>query len=156
MHRPTKELLEEFLRTEGDGEDAAVLRAHLAGCDECRRAVTDMEDQARMLRLLRAPEEVQPGAGFYAGVMERIESRRRASSLYAFLDPGFARRLIYSSLAAVFVLGALLVYWESQPAWDDPSLVTLIASETPADEMVGSNPARDRQTMLLTLASYQE
>jgi hypothetical protein len=128
----------------------------MAECGACRREVADMQDQARVLRGLRAPEEIDPAPGFYARVIEKIVARKRASFLYAFLDPALTRRLIYASLTAVVLLGSLLVYWEGLPALDDSSLMAIIAAETPAGEMVGADPAHDRQTMLLTLASYQE
>ena len=156
MHELVRERLEEFLQATGEREGLTALRAHIMSCESCRREVADMGTQARMLQLLRSPAEIETDAGFYAQVMERIESRRSASALYAFMDPAFARRLMFASLTALLVVGSYLVYAERAPLMGESSPVAIIATQTPEQDLVGANPARDRETMLLTLASYQE
>ena len=112
MHALIKERLEEYLRGTGEQADLAAFRAHLASCGDCSAEVEGMQRQVRLLQLLRLPEETEPGAGFYARVMETIDAQRRASPLYAFLDLHLAHRLILASMTAVIVLGSYLVYTE--------------------------------------------
>jgi hypothetical protein len=105
--------------------------------------------------MLAAPEEIEPRAGFYARAMEAIEARRRASVWCAFADPDFGRRLSFASLAIVLVLGSYMVFTEQGPRFEVPSPVTFMAPE-PAGHYVGADPQRDRELVLVSLASYQE
>jgi predicted anti-sigma-YlaC factor YlaD len=156
MHRLIKERLEEYLRGTGEEADLAAFRAHLASCGDCSGEIGGMRSQARLLQLLRLPEEVEPGAGFYARVMERIDAQRSASPFYAFLDLHLAHRLIFASLTAVIVLGSYLVYTERAQSFGGFGLVSALASQTPERDLVGAHPAQDRETVLLALASYKE
>jgi hypothetical protein len=134
----------------------AAFRAHLASCGECSGEIEGMQSQVRLLQLLRWSEEVDPGAGFYARVLERIDAQRSASPLYAFLDLHLAHRLMYASLTAVIVLGSYLVYTERSPSFGDLGPVAILASQTPARDQVGADPVQDRETVLVALASYKE
>ena len=156
MHALIKERLEEYLRGTGEQADLAAFRAHLASCEDCSEEVEGMQSQARLLQLLRSPEEVEPGAGFYARVMERIDAQRRASPLYAFLDLHLAHRLIFASLTAVIVLGSYLVYTERAPSFGESGPVAVLASQTAERDLVGAHQAQDRETVLVALASYEE
>ena len=156
MHKETKERLEELLRGSGAREDLAKCSEHVVSCESCGKEVAEMEAQARMLQLLRSPEDLEPSAGFYARVIERVEARRSATPLYAFVDAAFARRLIFAALTAVIVLGSYLVYSERAPAFSSTGPIAILATQTPEQDVLGANPARDRETLLLTLASYQE
>jgi predicted anti-sigma-YlaC factor YlaD len=155
MHRPIKERLEEYLREAGELRDPEEFSSHMQSCAHCRQEVEGMAEQARLLRILEAPEEIEPAPGFYARVMEALEARRRAPLWYAFVDPAFARRLIYASLATVVILGSYLVYSEQGPGLDASSPMSFMAVES-ADRQVGTDPQRDREVVLLSLASYQE
>jgi hypothetical protein len=155
MHKPIKERLEEYMRGAVERGRLAEFRAHMGTCDSCRADVEAMEAQAHALRVLGAAEEIEPSAGFYALVMESIEARRSASIRYAILDPALGRRLIYASLLTVIVLGSYLVYMEQGPDFEASSPVTIMAAE-PDHGRLGADPQRDRETVLLTLTSYQE
>lgn len=156
MHALIKERLEEYLRGAGEQADLAAFRAHLASCRDCSEEIEGMQSQVRLLLLLRLPEDAEPGAGFYARVMDRIDSERRASPLYAFLDLQIAHRLIFASMTVVIVLGSYLVYTEQSPSFGESGPVAVLASQTAERELVGAHQAQDRETVLVALASYKE
>ena len=156
MHRLIKERLEEHLRGTGGAADMAAFRAHLASCGECSGEIEGMQSQVRLLQLLRWSEEVDPGAGFYARVLERIDAQRSASPFYAFLDLRLAHRLMFASVTAVIVLGSYLVYTERVPSFGESGPVAILASPTADRNLVGAHPAQDRETVLVALASYKE
>ncbi len=156
MHRLISERLEELL---GDAPVSGLSReveAHLATCGECREQLEDFRLQARLLKMLRADEDLAPAPGFYFRVMERIQARRNASVWNALMDPGFSWRLAFGSLAALFVLGAFLVLHESSsPAAFTTPPEALIAVDDRSPEL-GVDLQRDRDTVLVTLATYRE
>ena len=156
MHKPIKERLEEYLRGAGEQGHLVEFRAHLGGCENCREEVGAMEAQARLLRVLSEAEEVEPAAGFYARVMEIIEARRVASLGDLFLEPAFERRLIFASLTAVILLGSYLFYTERVSSFEAASPVRIMAVEPLDQGKFGADPQRDREAVLLSLASYQE
>src|SRR3954468_21573871 len=65
-------------------------------------------DLDRLLAELKAPEDVGPAPGFYARVMDRIESQRSNSIWSVFLEPIFGRRLALVSGLLMLLLGAAL------------------------------------------------
>jgi anti-sigma factor RsiW len=156
MHKSVRERLEEYLRGAGEEGRLAEFRAHMGSCEECREEVGAMEANAHLLRVLRADEEIEPRPGFYAYVMEQIDARRDATIRHALLDPAFGRRLIFASLATVVVLGSYLFYVEQGPVFEASSPVTIMAAEPPDHTQLGADPQRDREEVLLTLASYEE
>ena len=115
-----------------------------------------MADQARMLRLLGTDEEIEPLPGFYARVLETLEARRSVGTWAMFADTGFARRLTYAALTLVIILGSYLVYLERGPQHDASRPVHLMAAEPLGQTHVGADPQRDRELVLVSLASYQE
>ncbi len=155
MHGPIRDRLEEFL---DDGEHSGLreFRDHMAGCESCRREVDELAAQGRLLRALRAPRDLEPSPGFYAAVLQSIEKRRRQSAVYAFLDPGLGLRLMLASLAAIVVLGAYVLFSQPEPSFGSSNPVTILAAGAPDYGHFGASPQQDRETMLLTLASYQE
>lgn len=156
MHDVVKKQLEELLEGQANRAPLEQVRRHLEACEPCRREVELMRWQARLLQGLRAPEQSVPQPGFYARVMARVESQRNSSVLAAFLDPGFARRLVFASLAAAIGFGSYLIYAERQPQYPMVGPVRLIAGQVSPSEQLGADPHRDREVMLLAVASYQE
>ena len=73
-----------------------------------------------------------------------------------FADPGFARRLTYAALTLVIILGSYLVYLEQGPQHDVSGPMHLMAAEPLGQTHVGADPQRDRELVLVSLASYQE
>ncbi len=114
MHDVIRTDLENFLSDRLAPERMAAFREHIAECASCREMVTSFEQQSTLIRSLRvSEEEVAPAAGFYARVMERIEAQRPISLWSVFLQPLFARRVMYASLALFLALGSS-VLWSSE------------------------------------------
>lgn len=150
MHGPIKEGLEDFLK----GCGGADFQAHIKACPECRVEVKRMTDQAAMVRLLRAEEELDPAPGFYARVMARVEAQNRASFWSPLLDPMLGRRLMYASLSMVVLLGTYLFSTEVR----DTVPATTAAERYLVERhpSVGANPQQDRDIVLVRLATYGE
>jgi predicted anti-sigma-YlaC factor YlaD len=130
--------------------------SHFDDCKDCRSDAGEMADQARMLRLLAAAEEIEPQAGFYARLLDAIETRRNAGAWTMFADLAFARRLTYAALAVIVILGSYLVYSEREPEFHTSSPASLLAADPMGGRQVGMDPERDREMVLVSLASYRE
>ncbi|MCL6506210.1 MAG: hypothetical protein K6T59_04215 [Bryobacteraceae bacterium] len=156
MHGVIRDHLEEYLEGDPGHRVPPGFHAHLGQCRDCRLIVERMQAQADLVRALRCPGEgLDPAAGFYARVAMRIEAERAASPWSVFADTLFGRTLVFASLAALLLLGGYLVSSERSYAHRDAPMM-LIAQEPPEYELVGSSPERDRQAVLVTLASYEE
>jgi predicted anti-sigma-YlaC factor YlaD len=152
MHAVIKESLEEYLAGALEPVDQRRVEAHLSGCEICRQAVRKFADVSSLFGVLRSEEPVSPPLGFYSQVLRRVEERKAApsfTSLFA-LDLAFGRRLVFSSLMTLAVLGCYLATRESTyPAGPSPDAV--MAEQTlPAFETA---PGHD--SMLVTLAVYE-
>ena len=111
MHDVIRNGLEGYLSRRMAPESSAAFRAHLAGCEACRVTVAGLENQAALVRSLRvSEEELAPAAGFYARVMERIDAQRPISLWSVFLQPLFARRVLYASVVLVLLLGSSVLW----------------------------------------------
>jgi hypothetical protein len=150
MHEPIKEGLEDFLRGSADVD----FLAHLDACRECREEVGRLSDQAALVRLLRAEEDLAPAPGFYARVMARVESQSRPGLWSLLLEPAFGRKLMYVSASLVVLLGTYLFTTEA----GDRTVVSSPAEQYLAEEhpAVGANPQQDRDLVLVRLATYNE
>lgn len=119
-----------------------------------KKEVQLMCDQARFLREMRCPEGVELRPGFAARVMARIESEKPASIWDLFVSPALAKQLAFASLVLMAMLAGFVVARST-----DQSLLAvrtqqmLLEKEHPVD--LGKDPSRDRQNMLVTLASYR-
>jgi hypothetical protein len=97
--------LEKVLAGSADAEHSQ----HLAECTECQSEIAAMKEQAQMLQSLRAPSLDSPRAGFYARVMDRIESQGAVSIWSLFFDSAYGRRIAVASVALVLCLGVYMV-----------------------------------------------
>jgi hypothetical protein len=150
MHEPVIESLEEIL----SGETPRPAAAHLSACRLCRDEVAAMAAQHDLFRPFRAGQAIEPAPGFYARVMNRVESQARPSVWSLFGDSLFARRLTYASVTFFVLLGTFFV-----SVTDDPVMVNSPETIIAGDEMyqtVSNNPERDRSTVLVQLATYDE
>jgi hypothetical protein len=154
MHRLTKERLEEILSAP-ELRLPADLKQHLAGCPECRERLQLFREHSRCLQSLRLSEELHPRPGFCARVLDRIENQQRGSVWSVFVEPAFGRRLILVTLALTLVLGSLVAFQEADEAFGSPPPQAIMAIEDHPPSL-GLDPQRDRQTMLVTLATYRE
>jgi len=154
MHRLIKEHLEEHLRHGPAERFPQELGTHLETCDECRDEVNAFREHSSLLASLRA-QEAAPAPGFYARVMERIEAQQQVSIWSVFLDPTFGRRLVLGSMTTLVLLGGFLVLAEANRTAPATTAESIMAVEDHPPGL-GQDPQRDRETILVTLATYRE
>jgi hypothetical protein len=133
------------------------------------RELTD-EDLTQLLQSLRCPDELTPRAGFYARVMDRVESQDNKSVWSVFLEPIFGRRLAMASAALMLLLGLAffttpqaeeefafnpdsVVMDESRPA---PALGGRPVDALRAEPVSLMNADQGRNVVLADLIQYQE
>lgn len=152
MHEPVVQRLEEYLDGGGPFPE---MEEHLNKCADCKKEVDAMQAQAALFRLA-FHSEVEPSSGFYARVMNRIDTQAKPSVWSLFGESMFAKRLAYAS--ATFLLLAGVVFISA----NEPD--TAMASTYPevilaADQLytpVSMDPQRDREVVLVNLATYQD
>jgi len=155
MHGLIRERLEEHLRPAARKEVPPEFEQHLRVCDECRGELSWMQEQARLLRGLAPDQAYDPAPGFYARVLEQIEARQNLSIWSVFLEPAFGRRIVATSLALACLLGGYLAFTETANTPPAANAAAIIAVEEHPPGL-GADRQRDRDTMLVTLATYQE
>jgi len=147
MHELVRNDLEDYLSGRLTPGRLAEFCKHTAECRACRQQVEGFKAQSAMFRSLRVErEEVAPAPGFYARVLDRIEAQRNESLWSVFLQPIFARRLMYASLALFLVVGSSVLWTsESHEALsNDANPVGLIAGYGPhAQPVAGPDAAKD-------------
>lgn len=176
MHREIKQNLEEYLKGEGflkrsDSKLPAEFYSHLQNCEPCAAELERIGRQSQLLRSLRSAREVEPRAGFYARVLERIEAQP-VSIWSVFLDRKFGFRLAVASAAMVALLGSYLVLSEpggrefsSSPSivYTDPPRTAETgvqakgsrADQPESDQQDGLWQEQQRDAVLVNLASYR-
>ncbi|MGO9093697.1 MAG: hypothetical protein ACLQGV_00600 [Bryobacteraceae bacterium] len=154
MHGLIGEHLEEALQDAAGRPASEEVARHLSGCEACRDEVSGMREQNRVLRSLRAEDAPEAAPGFYARVLERIDAQGSPSIWSAFLDPIFDRRVFAGSLALAVVLGGLLAF--SEAALAPPASAGAIVEMQDRSPGLGQDRQRDRDTMLVALATYRE
>ena len=152
MHGSIRDRLEDLLRAESSVGSQKALSEHLSSCDECAGELAAMKSQAAMLKRLRPPEEVEPAAGFYARVLQRIEERGNRSIWSVFTDSPFGKRLAYASLTIAILLGSYVVSQESR----DGHLrsVNMVAQDMHYDAPVIGDQAQQRDATLENFAAH--
>jgi anti-sigma factor RsiW len=154
MHEPVIARLEEYL---SGGGPFAEVEEHLKNCANCRSEMEGMRIQSALFRSLRAPKEVDASAGFYARVMNRVETQSRPSAWSLFGESLFAKRLVYASATFLLLMGTAL--FTSAP--EDEALAVadpekIFAGEAHPEPVSMENPQRDRDVILVNLATYQD
>lgn len=153
MHEPILDRLEEYLSGNVRPETVSRFDAHLSECAGCRNEVRLFEAQARALRGLRAPEVFDPGPGFYARVLDKIDAQSSHSLWGMILEPIFARRLMYASLALLLVLSTAAVTVLNRPAMHEAVPFEIMADSSVLPS-TGADVVRDREVVFSNLASY--
>jgi anti-sigma factor RsiW len=156
MHPPIENELERHL--EGRPTSSA-FAAHLEACAECREELSIYSEHSELFRTLRVEESVQPAPGFYARVMNQIESQIKPSVWDLFVQP-FGRKFAYASLALLAVLAAVLFTAEApQPQVVAKAPETILATEpveknaapaTQVDHRIGAPDNRGATLVNLT------
>ena len=163
MHQPIRDNLEEYLR--GSSRIPQDFHAHLEACESCAEELQALELQAEMLRALRPNQELEPSAGFYARVMDRIEAQAPASIWSILLEPRIGRRLAVACATLVVVLGTYFVATElSEPMVAVAPTIASTSSgpsvDLPASQSFTSQDSvqqqRQRDAVLVNLASFHE
>jgi hypothetical protein len=111
-----------------------------------------MKAQSSLLGLLRPSGEVEPTAGFYARVIQRIEESTPVSVWSFFINSAFSKRLAYASLAIALLLGTYVVTEESQ---DGHIGSRFVAHQTADVTPVIGDQQEQRDAVLVNFASYQ-
>ena len=164
MHDPIRDNLEDYLRGSAD-KIPQEFQAHLASCGDCATELRLLELQSEVLRSLRPDEEMEPRAGFYARVMDRIENEGRSSIWSVLLQPSVGRRMAVACATMVVLLGTYFVATElSEPMVAVAPSVADVAPvlpeiEAPRLQTVRENNAqveRQRDAVLVNLASFHE
>jgi|GraSoiStandDraft_5_1057265.scaffolds.fasta_scaffold28268_1 hypothetical protein len=158
MHGSIRERLEQLLAA-GDAAAGLSREQHLSECKECSSELSLMRAQAQMLSTLRPPEEMEPSAGFYARVLQRIEEEGIESIWSAFRYSPFGKRLIYASLSIALLVGTYVVSEEARDGHlsGDSSVASNLPYDSPTedDAPVFGNQAEQRDAVLVKFVSQR-
>ena len=135
-----KRLLDEAPLQSLGGAELASVRAHVEGCEECRRAFEAAHVSALMLRA-RAAEAVEPPPFFQTRVLAALRERRAAEEGWTFARLWKSAGLLVSSLAAT--TAALAVFTFVAPA--EQTAAQEIAAGTYTVESVIFDEAAEEQ-----------
>lgn len=152
MHSVVLENLEEFLAGTLEPAEHQAVEAHLSGCDLCRDEIHGMQSVSLLFGSLRTEAAFDPPPGFYARVMQRAEESKPTpffAGLFA-LNGLFGRKLVYSSLLTLGILGGYLISRESSYT-PGPTPEAVMAQQTQAS----FNSAPASESMLVTLTNYE-
>ncbi len=155
MHEPIRANLEAYL----DNPSGATgeFQGHLDNCPECKNQIAELTRQSRMLQSLRTPE-VEPAAGFYARVRERIDAEARPSVFAMLLDSAFGRPIAVASAAMVLLLASYIVTTEPGTVAPPPGAALLQVEDQapPSSNLKVQRPDDDRNTVLVNLVSFRD
>jgi|ERR1700761_3601284 len=153
MHGSIRDRLEDLLAAKGFAAKDPELIEHLSSCMECSSDLAVMKDQSEALHSLRASEDLEPTAGFYARVMQRIEERAKDSIWAGFIYSPFAKRLTYASLALALLLSSFVIGQETQ----DGHLTggRIIAQQFHNDARVIGSRQQQRDAVLANFVVHQ-
>lgn len=154
MHEPIVGNIEEYL----SGVRIPQIEDHLKQCEECRSELALMMEHSTMLRSLQVTEGVEPVSGFYARVMNRIETQVKPSVWTLFGESLFARRLAFASMAFVLVLSAAFLAnppGEVLAPGASPEVI-IAAEQEESTPSLGYDQVKDREAILVQLATYSD
>ena len=158
MHGVLRENLEGYLA--GNLHEAArqEMEAHLAACPECREQSHAMLSSARELHRLRplSDLELEPTAGFYARVMDRVDREREIPFWSLLVDPIFGRRLVFACLVLLAVLGGYFAAFQPVSYSNQHRPEALLAGQDAAPfptPQFGADLQRNRNAVLTALVA---
>jgi hypothetical protein len=128
------------------------VEAHLSGCSLCRDEIHGMQSVSLLFNSMRPEAALEPAPGFYARVMQKTAESRPAPLFGGIfgLDGLFGRKLVFSSLLTLGLLGGYLISRESS-YMAGPTPEAIMAEQTQAS--FESAPAPE--SMLVTLTHYE-
>ena len=153
MHEPLKGRIEDYLH---GGLHLPDVEQHLAHCPSCYAEAAEMKKQAALFKVLKATGDIVPDAAFYARLMNRIETQAKPSIWNIFGESIFAKRLAYASLSFVVLLGTYFVSSTTNDQQLANSSPEMLMSNDPNPAEVGTDPQKDREAILVNLATFQE
>ncbi len=150
MHGSIRNRLEFLLTGKGECPEA---EQHLLSCQSCSSELDVMRSQSKLLRTLRSEEEVEPAAGFYARVIQRIEERAKDSIWAVFIYSPFGKRLAFASLTIAVLLGSYVL---TEEGLDGHLLgAKMVAQQMHDDPLVVGDQAQQRDAVLENFAVHQ-
>jgi anti-sigma factor RsiW len=154
MHAVVMENLEEYLAGELTPFTLRNIEAHLKTCGMCREELAQMREMSTWISSFKLePTVVEPAPGFYSRVMRQVGGLKPVptfASLFA-LDLAFGRRLAFSCLLTLAVLGGYLVSKETgEPAALSPEMV-MAQQNAPSFDSPQAHEA-----MLATLTGFEQ
>jgi hypothetical protein len=155
MHQPIRDNLEEYLK----GSTRQVpqeFHRHLEMCEDCATELRLYQGQAEMLRLLHPGGDLDPRAGFYSRVMDKIEQEGRSSIWSELLQPNFGRRLAMASAVLVVLMGTYFVTTERSEPEAATADVVFTGAPSPVADQNSLQQQRQRDAVLVNLAAYHE
>jgi len=148
--------LEDFLYGELSPARASAVKAHLAGCADCRRARQDLGREAELFAGYHERTALEPTPEMWEQIRTRIEADGPAPgrgatgwlgrlSLLPLLQPAVLRQLAFGALLVVVSVAATVIYLrERRP---EPDRTEGIAQTTPTPTPApGSTPAAPTAT----------
>ncbi len=154
MHGLIRDRLEEYLGGAHGRKLPLEFEQHLHKCDECREEISWMQEQSRLLRTLAAPNEIDPAPGFYARLLNRIESQQVSSIWTAFLDPAFGRRLSAAAVAMVVLVFSFLAFSDARRQPEITAANAIVGGQK--HPPLGVDRQRDRELVFVKLATWKE
>lgn len=149
MHQPIRDHLEAYLWDSNDRRIPREFHAHIAACPSCEADIRGLRDHSLQLRDFLGTDQVEPRAGFYARVLNRIEEQRASSPFWSvFLEPTLGKRLAYVCAALVLVLGTYLIGTEAGAQTGEQNAHPIV--------VISQSQPTDRDAVLVNLASFQE
>ncbi len=152
MHGPIRDRLEDLLAADRERRYSGDIDGHLTTCSKCAAELEGMRGQARELASLRAPEDVEPAAGFYARVLQRIEERQGNSFWAVFVDATYARRIAIASLTVMLALGGYVATQDAHAR--SPQSLMAYTEGTHYDAPVMGDTSQRRDAVLENFETY--
>lgn len=160
MHEPIRSQIEKILDGSLSPSAKRIVEAHLSECGDCAEELKAMRLHSGVMRALRPGKVVEPPAGFYARVMQRIEAEGPPSFWNLLLDPIFGQRLVYATGALFLLMGAFLLATAPQASELAQTPVQVIAepAQTPVvfTSGFGEDLQKDREQFLVTMAAFAD
>ena len=114
-----------------------------------------MKAQAQQLSGLRVPEELEPSAGFYARVLQRIEERGSDSIWSIFIYSPVAKRIAFASLTVALALGSYVATQESREGVSVSESVLAQNNGRHYDAPVVGSQSEQRDAVLENFVAHQ-
>jgi anti-sigma factor RsiW len=150
MHGSIRNELENLL---ADCACGGEVKQHLKACEACATELGGMQRQTQLFRSLRAGEDIEPVAGFYARVMQRIEERTKDSIWAVFVYSPFGKRLALASLSFAVLLSSYVVAEEKLDGHltAEPSVVQQVHYDVPVE----GDQTQQRDAVLQNFAVHE-